>query len=96
MQVRLGAALTGGLTGLAFGLVCLLGAVLLSTAPIPAKDPALSWRDAPAPQRATPVRERERESPDKTRPAREPKPPVRLWHGPSFERQPPRPRKALA
>ena len=92
MNRKWGAALTSALAAGAIGLACLLGAVLHSTAQIMSAD-ALSFKESG--RRAAPARSRDPE-PAKASPAREHRPPIRLWRGPSPDKHPPKPRKALA
>ena len=88
-----GAVLTTGLAAGAVALACLLGAVLHSTAQSMSLDAGLSWKESG--QRRAPTRLRDAD-PDKAGPAHEHRPPIRLWRGPSPEKHPPKPRKALA
>src|SRR5437660_11284056 len=93
-----GAALTSGLLAGAVGLACLLGAVLRLSA-VPQDAPrAANRHDAERGPRSTPVRSRDGapEEQDRASPPREHRPPVRLWRGPTPEKHPPRPRRALA
>ena len=93
-----GAALTTGLAAGAIGLACLLGAVLRASALPP--EQSVSLREAHPGQhpRSVPARSRDGASDDKglQEAPKERRPPVRLWRGPTPEKHPPRPRKALA
>ena len=88
---HLGAVLTSGVAAGAVGLVCLLGAVLHSTAAASPGAATVSQQDAQNPVRSSPTRTRDADKPRKDQP-----PPIRLWRGPTPEKHPPRPRKALA
>jgi hypothetical protein len=88
-----GAVLTGGLFIGALALVCLLGAVLRSTAQGLSADASL-WKEGSG-RRSAPARTRETDQ-DKANPQREHRPPIRLWRGPSPDRHPQKARKALA
>jgi hypothetical protein len=88
-----GTALTGGLLGCAIAFASLLGAVLHFSARPPGS-PSVTLRE-PQP-RAVPARTREGHEPGKANPKEEQRPPVRLWRGPTPDKHPPRPRRALA
>ena len=92
-----GAALTSGLAVAAIGLACLLGLVLRSSAQPASSSGPFSLRESQSQQRSPPARTRDgaRDRQDKAGP-KEPRPPTRLWRGPSPEKHPPRQRKALA
>ena len=93
-----GVALTSGLAAAALGLAGLLGAVLHSAAQPPERRVGVisvqqhhGPLGRPAPTRA---RDDQRDV-DKEFP-KERRPPVRLWRGPTPEKAPPKPRRAMA